>query len=115
MKRIILVVLLVSIAALAGIVRSYSKTGRSISDIPNVVAGDSDSQGSLRDEIRKAYELAPGARVQVEGINGSVKIETGDSRTSEFYIERNAKSAEAMQRRTLVIENSAQRLTIIDE
>ena len=59
MKRIILVVLLVSIAALAGIVRSYSKTGRSISDIPNVVAGESDSQGSLRDEIRKTYELAP--------------------------------------------------------
>ncbi len=70
MKRIILVVLLVSIAALAGIVRSYSKTGRSISDIPNVVAGDSDSQGGVRDEIRKTYELAPGARLRIRGEKG---------------------------------------------
>ena len=115
MKRIILVVLLVSIAALAGIVRSYSKSGRSISDIPNVVAGESDSQGSLRDEIRKTYELAPGARVQVEGINGSVKIETSDTRTAEIYIERTAKSAEAMQRRKIIIENTANSLKIRGE
>jgi hypothetical protein len=74
MKRIILVVLLVSIAALAGIVRSYSKTGRSLGDLPHVVAGDSASQGDVRDEIRKSYELAAGARVQVEGINGSVRL-----------------------------------------
>jgi hypothetical protein len=115
MKRIILVVLLVSIAALAGIVRSYSKSGRSISDIPNVVAGESDSQGSVRDEIRKTYELAPGARVQVEGINGSVKIETSDTRTAEIYIERTAKSAEAMQRRKIIIENTANSLKIRGE
>ena len=115
MKRIILVVLLVTIAALAGIVRSYSKTGRSISEFPHVVAGDSDSQGDVRDEIRKTYELAAGARVQVEGINGSVKIETSDTRTAEIYIERTAKSAEAMQRRKIVIENTANSLKIRGE
>src|SRR6185503_1357748 len=84
MKRIILVVLLVSIAAFAGIVRSYSKTGRSISELPRVVSGDSDSQGDVRDEIRKSFELAAGARVQVEGINGAVKIETSDTHTAEI-------------------------------
>ncbi len=115
MKKIILVVLLVSIAALAGIVRSYSKTGRSLGDLPHVVAGDSDSQGDVRDEIRKSYELAAGARVQVEGINGAVRIETSDTRTAEIYIERTAKSPEAMQRRKIVIEATANSLKIRGE
>ncbi|HKR59878.1 MAG TPA: hypothetical protein VJS64_09080 [Pyrinomonadaceae bacterium] len=115
MKRIILVVLLVTIAALAGIVRSYSKTGRNLSDLPSVVSGDSNSQGDVRDEIRKTYELAAGARVQVEGINGAVKIETSDTRTAEIYIERTAKSAEALQRRKIVIENTANTLKIRGE
>ena len=115
MKRIILVVLLVTIAALAGIVRSYSKSGRSLTELPHVVAGDSESQGDVRDEIRKSYELAAGARVQVEGINGSVKIETSDTRTAEIYIERTAKSAEAMQRRKIVIENTENSLKIRGE
>lgn len=115
MKRIILVVLLVSIAALAGIVRSYSKTGHSISELPRVVSGDSKSQGEVRDEIRKTYELAPGAKVEVEGINGAVKIETSDTRTAEIYIERTAKSPEALQRRKIIIENTATSLKIRGE
>ncbi len=115
MKRIILVVLLVTIATLAGIVRSYSKSGRSLTELPHVVAGDSDSQGDVRDEIRKTFELASGARVQVEGINGSVKIETSDTRTAEIYIERTAKSPEAMQRRKIIIENTANSLKIRGE
>jgi len=115
MKRIILVVLLVSIAAFAGIVRSYSKTGRSVSELPRVVSGDSDSQGDVRDEIRKSVELAAGARVSVEGINGAVKIETSDTHTAEIYIERTAKSAEALQRRKIIIESTANSLKIRGE
>ena len=114
MKRIILVVLLVSIATLAGIVRSYSKTGRSISELPRVVSGES-SQGDVRDEIRKTYELAAGAKVEVEGINGAVRIETSDTRTAEIYIERTAKSAEALQRRKIIIEGTANSLKIRGE
>ena len=115
MKRIILVVLLVSIATFAGIVRSYSKTGRSISELPRVVSGDSDSQGDVRDEIRKSFELAAGAKVSVEGINGAVKIETSDTHTAEIYIERTAKSAEALQRRKIIIESTANSLKIRGE
>lgn len=115
MKRIILVVLLVTIAALAGIVRSYSKSGRNLSDLPRVVSGDSSSQGDVRDEIRKSFELAAGARVQVEGINGAVKIETSNTHTAEILIERTAKSAEALQRRKIVIENTPNSLTIRGE
>jgi hypothetical protein len=115
MKRIILVVLLVTIAGLAGIVRSYSKSGHSISDLPRAVSGDSKSQGDVRDEIRKSFELAAGAKVSVEGINGSVKIETSDTRTAEVYIERTAKSPEALQRRKIIIENTSNGLKIRGE
>jgi len=106
MKRIILVVLLVGIAGVAGMVRSYSKAGHSISELPRAISGDSDSKEETREEIRKNYELAPGAKVEVSGINGAVKIETADIKTADVYIERIAKSPEALSRRKITIENS---------
>ena len=115
MKRIILVVLLVGIAGVAGIVRSYSKAGHSISELPRAMSGDSHSQGDAREEIRKNYELAPGAKVEVSGINGAVKIETADVKTADVYIERIGKSPEALRRRKITIENSPNSLTIRGE
>ena len=119
MKRIILVVLLVGIAGVAGIVRSYSKAGHSISELPRAISGDSDSKEETREEIRKNYELAPGAKVEVSGINGAVKIETADIKTADVYadvyIERIAKSPEALSRRKITIENSPNSLKIRGE
>ena len=112
MKRIIIVVLLVGIAAVAGIVRSYSKAGHSISEIPRAIGGESQSQGDVREEIRKNLDLPPGARVEVAGINGAVKVETADTKTAELYVERIGKSPEALARRKIVIESSANSLTI---
>ena len=115
MKRIIILLLLVAIAAVAGVVRSYSKAGHSISELPGAISGDADSKGEAREEIRKTYELSPGAQVEVAGINGAVKIETADSRTAEIYIERIGKSAEALQRRKITIESSPSSLRIRGE
>lgn len=115
MKRIILVVFLVGIAAVAGIVRSYSQDGNSINDLPRAIRGDSDSKGDVREEIRKTFELSPGARVEVAGINGAVKIETTDIKTADVYIERTGKSAEALNRRKILIESSPNSLTIRGE
>ena len=115
MKRMILVVLLVGIAGVAGIVRSYSKAGHSISELPRAMSGDSNSQGDAREEIRKNYELAPGAKVEVSGINGAVKIETADVKTADVYIERIGKSPEALSRRKITIENSPNSLKIRGE
>ncbi|MGH9967849.1 MAG: hypothetical protein ACREBG_08490 [Pyrinomonadaceae bacterium] len=112
MKRIILVVLLVGIAAVAGMVRSYSKAGHSIGELPQAISGDSNSQGEAREEIRKNYELSPGAKVEVVGINGAVKIETADVKTADVYIERTGKSPEALTRRKIVIESSPTSLKI---
>ena len=112
MKRIILVVLLVGIAGVAGIVRSSSKSGHSISELPQAISGDSDSQGDFKEEIRKTVDLAPGAKVEVTGINGAVTIETADIRTADVYIERIGKGPEAMSRRKITIENSSTSLKI---
>lgn len=115
MKRLILVVLLVGIAGVAGIVRSYSKAGHSISELPREISGDSKSQGEVRDEIRKTYDLETGARVEVSGINGAVKIETADIKTADVFIERIGKSPEALTRRKITIENSPNSLKIRGE
>ncbi len=112
MKRIIIVVLLVGIAAVAGIVRSYSKAGHSISEIPRAISGESQSQGQVREEIRKNFDLLPGARVEVAGINGAVKVETADTKTAELYVERIGKSPEALNRRKIVIESTSNSLTV---
>jgi hypothetical protein len=92
MKRIILVVLLVAVAGIAGLVRSHSKVVGSIREWPNVVNGDPQSAGDAREEISKSYELSPGARVEVSGINGAVRIETSDNKTADVYIERTGAS-----------------------
>lgn len=115
MKRIILLVLLVGIAAVAGVLRSYTKAGHSISELPRAVSGDSNSQGDVREEIRKEYELTAGANVEVSGINGAVKIETADVQKADVYIERIGKSPEALKRRKIQIESTPTSLRIHGE
>lgn len=110
MKRLIIVVLLVGIAAVAGVVRSHTKAGGSLLDVK--VFDSHQSTGSAQDEIRKSFELSPDSRVEVAGINGGVKVETSETQIAEIYIERKASSAEALSRRQIVIENSPTSLTI---
>lgn len=114
MKKIILVVLLVAIAGIAGIVRSHSKNG-SVSEWRHAIHGDKQSTGDVREEIRKSFELSAGARVEVSGINGAVKIETSDSKTADVYIERTGASQEVLNRRKVTIDNSSGGLTIRGE
>ena len=116
MKRIVVLVLLVGIAGIAGVVRSYTNSGHSLRSWPHSIKAQSQSSSAdVRDEIRKTVELSPGARVNVSGINGAVTIETSDTRTAEIYIERTAESQEALNRRKIVINSSADSLTIKGE
>lgn len=112
MKRLIILVLLVGIAAIAGIVRSHSKSADQ-QKLP--ATAQSDQIGETREEIRKSVELAPGARVEVSGINGAVKIETSAGTTAEIHIERTAGSSEALARRKVVIDSSPSSLRIHGE
>lgn len=111
MKRLVILIVLVALAAVAGVVvrSSSSKTG-TVAEIRELVSHQ--AANDVRTEIRETYELAPGARVEVGGINGSVTIETSDTKTAEVYIERTASSQEAMNRRKVEIQADANRLRI---
>jgi len=114
MKRILILVVLVALAGIAGVVvRSSSSKGGTVAELRELVSQN--AEDAVRDEIRQSYELAPGARVEVAGINGAVKIETADTKTAEIYIERNASCKEALDRRKILIDGSADRLSIRGE
>jgi DUF4097 and DUF4098 domain-containing protein YvlB len=108
MKRLVLFIVLVAIAGIAGIVARSSSRG----ELSEVV---SRNQGDAREEIREKFELAPGAEVELAGLNGPVTIETSDTKTAEVYIERTASSDEAFKRRQITIQATANSLRIRSE
>jgi len=110
MKRIVIVILLVAIAGVAGVVRS---SVGSVAELRGLVSHK--NAADVRQEIRQTYELAPGARVELSGLNGAVKIETSDTKTAEIYIERTASCQEALDRRKVTIEADAKGLRIRGE
>ena len=113
MKKILLIVLLLALAGVAGVVRSHTKsTGNGWRLTLN---SDKQSAGNAREEIRKSFDLVAGARVEVSGINGWVKIETSDRKTADVYIERTGDSQEALNRRKITVESTAGGLTIRGE
>ena len=112
MKRVLLVAAVVIIAAVAGIVRSHTHVSRNGLQF----SASSGSPGAeVRDEIRKSYELSPGAEVEVRGINGAVTIETGDTKTAEVYIVRTANDQATLDRRKVVVDGTSNSLTIHGE
>ena len=78
---------------------------------------DSDFQGELqeREEINQSYELSPGATVEVQGINGTVDIETTNSQTAEVHIIRFAATKEDLNYHKIFVEHSANRLVVRGE
>lgn len=109
-KRVIIVVLLIAIAAIAGVVRSHSG---GLSDFKGLVSHN--STGQTREEKRETYQLDSGARVQVFNINGSVNIETSDTQTADIFIERLASSPESLGRRKVSVEYTRNELKIYGE
>jgi hypothetical protein len=107
MKRIVILVVLVAIAAVAGVVRS---SVGSVAELRGLVSHR--NTADVRQEIRQNYELSPGARVELSGLNGAVRIETSDTKTAEVYIERTASTQEAMDRRKVTVEADANSLRI---
>lgn len=95
----------------------------SIISIPQVAAfftksepADS-SSSNLReqDEIRQTLKLAPGTRVEVSSIRGSVEIETANIEDAEIYIVRSANSRAELEQYKVGIEHKAMSLIIRGE
>jgi hypothetical protein len=111
MKRVLIVVALLICAAVLGLWRSHGGVRAGLNRVVNG-ADDSASQAATTDEIRKTFELKPGERVWIQGINGRVQIETSDTKTAEVYVKRTADSASSMQRRQMIIEENADGLLV---
>jgi hypothetical protein len=109
MKRVLIVVVLVVAAASLGLWRS--KGG--VQGLSRIVGASSDnSEGVTSDETRKTFELKPGARIQVQGINGKVEIQTSDTTTAEVYVRRTGDSPSSLRRREMIVEQTADGLMV---
>jgi hypothetical protein len=107
MKRVLIVVILVVGAATLGLWRSHG----GVRGLSKAAGMSEDSPGEARDEIRKSFELQPGARLEVQGINGKVDIQTSDSKTAEVYVLRTGKNG-SLTRREVIIEQTATGLLV---
>ena len=110
MKRVAIVVVLVLAAAALGLWRSNGGVRQGLSRV--VGAAGQDQQGDVREEIRKSFELKPGARVEIAGINGKVNVETSDTKTAEVYVLRTAGSRDSLSRREVTVEQTATGLLV---
>jgi DUF4097 and DUF4098 domain-containing protein YvlB len=77
-----------------------------------VGAASEEQKGDAREEIRKSFELQPGARIEIAGINGKVDVQTSDTKTAEIYVLRTAGSRDGLNRREVTIEQTAAGLVV---
>ena len=110
MKRVLIVVVLIVAAACLGLWRTNGGVRQSVSRIVNG-SGDN-SEGVTGDETRKSFELKPGDRLSVQGINGTVQIQTSDTKTAEVFVRRTADSPNSLRRRELIIEQTGDGLLV---
>ena len=110
MRRVLIVVALIVAAAVLGLWRTNGGVRQGLSRV--VGASGNKAQGVTSDETRKSFGLKAGDRVRVEGINGTVDIQTSDTRTAEVYVKRTADSASSLRRREIIIEQTSDGLLV---
>ena len=76
---------------------------------------NSDSDLPEKDEFHQSYQLAAGARVEVQGINGSVDIETAAGSTAQVNVYRSARTREDLEFRKVLVEQTAGGLVVRGE
>ena len=65
-----------------------------------------------QDETRQTFRLAPGARVEVRGINGPVEVTTSETDTAEVRVVRTADSAEDLEYGKVAVEGDESYLSV---
>ena len=111
MRRVLIVVVLLIAAAAVGLWRSHGGVRAGLSRVVNG-AGDAAAPAATGDEIRKTFELKPGERVWIQGINGRVEVQTSDTKSAEVYVKRTADNAESLGRRQMIVEQNADGLLV---
>ena len=110
MRRVLIVVVLVVAAACLGLWRTHGGVRQGLSRAVGMPSDN--SEGATSDETRKSFELKPGDRVSVQGINGTVEIQTSDTKTAEVVVKRTADSPSALRRREVIIEQTSDGLLV---
>src|SRR5713226_7847604 len=110
MRRVLIVVVLIVAAACLGLWRTNGGVRQGMSRA--VGMSTDDAEGVTGDEARKRFELKSGERVAVQGINGTVDIQTSDTKTAEVFVKRTADSPSALRRRELIIEQTSDGLLV---
>src|ERR1700674_4080547 len=110
MRRVLIVVVLIVAAAGLGLWRTHGGVRQGLSKAVGMPADN--SEGVTGDETRKTFELKPGDRVQVQGINGTVEVETSDTKTAEVLVKRTADSPSSLRRREMIIEQTSDGLVV---
>jgi hypothetical protein len=65
-----------------------------------------------RDEIKRTFRLAPGARVEVSGIRGPVEIATSETGEAEVQIIRTARSRADLEYHLVTVEQTGSGLSV---
>ena len=68
-----------------------------------------------RDETHETFEIGPGARVEVRGINGNVSVETTAATTAEVHVVRTADNGSALGGRRISVEQTSTGLVVRGE
>ena len=110
MRRVLIVVVLVVAAACLGLWRTHGGVRQGLSRAVGMPADN--SEGVTGDETRKSFDLKPGDRVQVQSINGTVEIQTSDTKTAEVIVKRTGDSPSSLRRREMIIEQTSDGLVV---
>src|SRR5260370_31811367 len=104
MRRVLIVVVLIVAAACLGLWRTNGGVRQGLSRA--VGMSTDDSEGVTGDETRKSFELKPGDRVAVQGINGTVDIQTSYTNSPGVVVTRSGDSRSAIRWREIIVEQS---------
>lgn len=107
--RIFFAVLLVAGAWVAG--RALASRG----GVSGAVESASAEVRAGQRVINDSYKLAPGARVEVSGINGPVTVATTDGDTAEIHVVSDAADTRDLEKYRIVVEQAGDRLVVRGE
>lgn len=111
MKRVLIVIVLIVCAACLGLWRSHGGVRAGLNRVVGGAADTATAAPSV-DEIRKTFELKPGEKVWIQGINGRVEIQTSDTKAAEVYVKRTAEDPNSLHRRQMIVEQNADGLLV---
>ena len=121
--KIFIALLLVAGAWAAGRMYINGRAGAGSAAERSAVAGASEAGGGAAgviaeeggaavQRINESYRLAPGARVEVRGINGPVEIATAEGDKAEVQTEARADDAKSLERNRIRVDYTADRLVV---